>query len=85
MFTANIFVGVESGSVDDLLKLFSFEDKVFSNDRASYEVGLEKEGLLKIVVSANDGVAFRAVMNSVTKVLGVYDKAKKVVRGNKNE
>ena len=84
MFTANIHVDVEADSKKDLLKLFSFEDKNFTNNRASYVVSDEDKGII-LVVNASDGVAFRAVMNSVTKVLGTYDKVKKIVKGVENE
>ena len=84
MFTSNIHVDFESDSKKDLLKLFSFEDKNFTNNRASYVVSDEDKGII-LVVNASDGVAFRAVMNSVTKVLGTYDKVKKIVKGVENE
>jgi tRNA threonylcarbamoyladenosine modification (KEOPS) complex Pcc1 subunit len=65
-------------NVDELEKLFSLEDKVFSNDRAKYEVK-KKEGKFVIDVSAKDSVALRSVLTSITRVLTVNEKTGKVL------
>ncbi|MGV8168606.1 MAG: KEOPS complex subunit Pcc1 [Candidatus Nanoarchaeia archaeon] len=75
MITAKIAL---EDSNKDIEKLFSFEDKKLSNDRASYV--LERKGkLLEISVEAKDPVAFRSVLTSITRLLAVDEKTKKVL------
>ena len=62
-----------------LEKLFSFEDKSFSNGRAGYEYLLTKKGLV-FDVWAQDSVALRSVLNTITKIMTVHEKTKKVLK-----
>jgi len=59
-------------NVDIVEGVFNLEDKSMK-DRASYEV-VKKDGIIEFHVSAKDSVAFRAILNSVCKLLVVVDK-----------
>ncbi|MFP4568064.1 MAG: KEOPS complex subunit Pcc1 [Candidatus Woesearchaeota archaeon] len=78
MFKATIVVSEGAG---DLEKLFSFEDKVFQNERASYKTSLEG-GVLTFFVEARDSVALRSVLNTISKLLSVYEKSGVVLGKN---
>lgn len=62
----------------ELYKIFSVEDKDFGSDRASYDISLEKN-VLTINVKAKDSVALRSVLNTVTKIITVYEKTSSVL------
>lgn len=62
----------------ELYKIFSVEDKDFGSDRASYEVSF-KDNILTITVLAKDSVALRSVLNTVTKIITVYEKTSSVL------
>ncbi len=64
-------IQVEDGG--DLHKIFLVEDRDFGNDRAGYDVKL-KNGVLTIEVFAKDSTALRSVLNTVTKIMTVYEK-----------
>ena len=59
-------------------KIFSMEEKKFVNNRASYKTQLTEKGL-EFDVKATDSVAMRSVLNTITKILTVYEKAKAAV------
>lgn len=63
---------------ETLYKLFSFEDKDFGNERANYELKLQEDELF-FLVKAKDSVALRSVLNTITKLLSVYEKTLKVL------
>jgi tRNA threonylcarbamoyladenosine modification (KEOPS) complex Pcc1 subunit len=63
----------------NIQKLFEAEEKVFDNQRAGYEIRKTKEGLV-FRISAEDSTALKAVLNSITKLLTVYEKTKAVVK-----
>jgi len=62
----------------NIQKLFEAEEKVFDNKRASYEIKKNKDALV-FKISAEDSTALKAVLNSITKLLAVYEKAKTVI------
>jgi len=62
----------------DLEKLFSLEDKEFPNKRASYKTKLTKKGL-EFDIVATDSVALRSVLNTITKIITVYEKTVKAI------
>jgi len=68
----------------DIERLFASEEKEFDNKRASYEVKKEKDRLI-FSVSAKDSSALRAALNSITKMLIVYEKTKGVIKGADDE
>jgi tRNA threonylcarbamoyladenosine modification (KEOPS) complex Pcc1 subunit len=76
MLTATITLEDSTGKTE---KLFSFEDKNLSNDRAKYNI-TKKGKTLTINVEAKDAVAFRSVMTSITRLLAIDDKTKKVIQ-----
>ena len=63
----------------DIEKLFVAEEKRFRNQRACYEVKKTKDKLV-FKIKAKDSTALRAVLNSITKLISVYENAKKVVK-----
>lgn len=62
----------------DLFKVFSLEDKEFGSDRASYDVSFSKD-ILSINIVAKDSVALRSVLNTITKIITVYEKTSNVL------
>jgi tRNA threonylcarbamoyladenosine modification (KEOPS) complex Pcc1 subunit len=75
MFSATISFEDEKGDTE---KLLSFEDKVLSNGRAEYKV-TRKGKLLIIDVLAKDSVALRSTLTSITRVLTINEKTRKVL------
>ena len=71
------------GSDLDLKKIFDLEDKVFSNGRASYDVIFKSEVIA--IVKAADSVALRSVLNTITKIVTVFEKAKGVIENEKRD
>ena len=70
MFEATLNLGSDL----DLKKVFDLEDKVFSNKRASYSVYVE-DNFVFVKAKAKDSTALRSVLNTITKILTVYEKA----------
>lgn len=62
-----------SDASQELEHLFSFEDKQFQSDRAKYVLKREKNNLV-FVIEAKDSSALRSVLNTITKLLSVYEK-----------
>lgn len=60
-------------------KLFVAEEKEFKNKRVSYEI---KKSMNELVfkVNAKDSSALRAVLNSITKLISVYEQTRRVVK-----
>jgi tRNA threonylcarbamoyladenosine modification (KEOPS) complex Pcc1 subunit len=74
-YTAEITIQEDSKNIE---KLFLAEEKEFGNGRAGYEI-VKGKGSLTFKFQAEDSTALRAVLNSVAKMLSVYEKAKKAV------
>ncbi|MBW2991090.1 hypothetical protein KY348_05300 [Candidatus Woesearchaeota archaeon] len=74
--TAEIIVKEDINQIE---KLFVAEEKTFKNQRAGYELKKSKDKLV-LKVKANDSAALRAVLSSITKLLNVYESARKVVK-----
>ncbi|PLW79917.1 hypothetical protein C0585_05415 [Candidatus Woesearchaeota archaeon] len=68
-----IFVDVDKPK--DLLEIFEPEMKNSINDRALYNL-TALENSVKFDIEAKDSVSLRAVLNSITKLLTVYEKLK---------
>lgn len=67
------------GNQAHLEKIFSMEEHSFQNERASYSY--ENKGTsLVFNISAKDSTALRSVLNTITKIITVHEKAKKVVK-----
>ena len=75
MLKASIIVQEDCFEIE---KLFSFEDKEFQNQRAKYTTKKEKD-TLTFLVEAKDSTALRSVLNTITKLLSVYEKKKKII------
>ena len=60
-------------------KLFRiFKPEISKKDRSGFGLHIEKD-CLRFVVDAEDSVALRATLNSITKLLTVYEKVKGAV------
>ena len=59
------------GDPESIYKCFQQEQK--EDDRSSFRIKKEKEGVL-FLAEANDSVALRASLNSIAKLLIVYEK-----------
>lgn len=70
MYTATIKRKTET---ENIKTVFEAEDKIFPNQRAQYNVGIE-QNTLHINVQADDTKAFKAVLNSITTILDIYDR-----------
>ena len=75
MLQATITVQDTKGNLE---KIFSMEEKSFQNNRAKYDCKREA-GKLKFDISAKDPTALRSVLNTITKILSVNDKAEQVL------
>ena len=64
----------------NIQKLFEAEEKTFANQRAGYELKKTKDALV-FKIQAEDSTALKAVLNSITKLLTVYEATKKTVSG----
>ncbi len=62
-----------SNSAKALKKLFETERSELKNDRASYSFKAVKNDFL-IIIKADDATAFRAILNSVSKLISIYEK-----------
>jgi tRNA threonylcarbamoyladenosine modification (KEOPS) complex Pcc1 subunit len=65
--------------INNIQKLFEAEEKTFDNQRAGYELKKAKDALV-FKITAEDSTALKAVVNSITKLLTVYEKTKAVVK-----
>ena len=65
----------------DLEDLFACEDKVLSNNRASYTMNKTDSGF-EFIINANDAVALRAMLTGITKTLTIYEKISKTIKNN---
>ncbi|MFH0869916.1 MAG: KEOPS complex subunit Pcc1 [archaeon] len=79
--SAEIVVKDDSHNIE---RLFAAEEKEFTNQRASYELKQEKDRII-FKINAEDSTALRAVLNSITKMLSVYEKAKGIVKDCEGE
>jgi len=70
--------------INNVHKLFEAEEKAFVNKRACYELKKNK-GSLIFKISAEDSTALKAVLNSITKILTVYEKTKEVIKAEASE
>jgi len=65
----------------DLPKIFAAEQKRLVNERADYNI-TNKKGLSIIKITAQDPTALRAVLNSICKILIVYNKTSEIVNNS---
>ncbi len=66
------------GNPEIIYDCFQTEQK--EQDRSRFKIKKEKDGVL-FLVEANDSVALRATLNSITKLLTVYEKIRSVKNG----
>ncbi len=70
--------------INNIEKIFIPEEKTFKNQRACYEIKKNKDKIV-FKVKAKDSSALRAVLNSITKLISVYEKAERVVKEDKRK
>ncbi len=73
-YSASIIV---KGNPGNIYKCFFPEAKHLKSNRSDYKIEKNKEGVL-FKISADDSVALRATLNSITKLLTVYEKLEKI-------
>jgi len=66
------------GNPETIYECFQSEQK--EQDRSKFRIKKEKEGVL-FLVEADDSIALRATLNSITKLLTVYEKIKEIKNG----
>ncbi len=66
------------GDAHNIEKLFAAEEKAFQNQRASYDLKKENNKTL-FKITAEDISALRAVLNSITKLISVYETSKSAI------
>jgi tRNA threonylcarbamoyladenosine modification (KEOPS) complex Pcc1 subunit len=59
------------GSPEEIYGCFQPEQK--EQDRSRFRIKKEKDGVL-FLIESNDSIALRATLNSITKLLTVYEK-----------
>ena len=79
-YTANIII---TEDFNNIKKLFIAEEKKFPNGRACFEIKKE-EDKLNIEIQASDATSLRAILNSITKNLSIYEKTKWTINNKKN-
>lgn len=67
---------VHDKNPEKILKVF--QPEISKKDRSGFRIIKEKK-CLKFLVEAKDSVALRATLNSITKLLTVFEKAKGAV------
>ena len=75
MISSVLKVPDEKGLIESL---FAAESQGLLNDRGSYSVS-HSDGFSQITVEAKDATALRAVLNSVCKILIVFEKTSGVI------
>ena len=73
---------VVNKDIHNLKELFAAEEKNFKNQRAGYEVVKQNDKIV-FKVKAKDSSALRAVLNSITKMISVYEKTSEVVKNER--
>lgn len=58
--------------------LMAFQPEISKKDRSGFDIVQEK-GSLKFIVEAKDSTALRATLNTITKLLTVYEKIEGMV------
>lgn len=71
-----------SAQPEKIVHVFALEDKKFSNNRAKYMVK-NLDGNVHFHVEAKDSVAFRAVMNNISKILTIYEKTYELIENER--
>lgn len=66
---------------EELQKLFLSELKSIQNDRAFFEIKNNKsKNTLCLQINAKDSTSFRAITNSISKLLTIYEKTDEVIQ-----
>lgn len=63
---------------DKILKVF--QPEISKGKRSGFEIVKEKDNI-EFLIESKDSVALRATLNSITKLLTVYEKVEGVING----
>ena len=66
------------GNKKELSKLFSTELDNIKSERSSFEINSKKDKFT-ITIKAKDSTSFRAISNSISKLLTIYEKTDEVI------
>ena len=72
-YSAEITSTLDAGSV---VRLFKAEDKDFKHGRSSYTI-CKNGNKVVFSIKADDSSSLRSTVNSIIKILAVYEKAKR--------
>ena len=61
----------------NIQKLFESEDKDFKNNRSKYKLKKDKDKVV-FEIQANDAVALRSTLDSISKILKIYEEMKEI-------
>lgn len=75
--TLSLKTTCDEAEKQNLLDLFTPEDKNLGNDRANYVIKEEDQAII-FEVNALDAVALRAAITSITKTLDVYERTQEI-------
>lgn len=64
---------IKTDHAKDIKTIFNPENKDSPNQRASYDI-ITKKDIIEFKITAKDSVSLRATLNSITKLLTVYEK-----------
>jgi tRNA threonylcarbamoyladenosine modification (KEOPS) complex Pcc1 subunit len=70
-------IGFKNKNIENLHKIFKVEQTETINNRANWTLTKIDEEII-FDIKAKDSVALRAVLNSITKLLTVYEKMEKI-------
>jgi len=65
--------------IDNIKQVFVAEETNFKNKRASYKIKKLKDKLVFKIIS-DDSSSLRAILNSITKTISVYETSKKIIK-----
>lgn len=69
------------GRKEDLKRLFASEFDGIKTDRASFKIkDVKLKNVFCIIISADDSTSFRAITNSISKLLTIYEKTDEVIK-----
>jgi tRNA threonylcarbamoyladenosine modification (KEOPS) complex Pcc1 subunit len=65
---------------ENIIKVFAPENKHSKNSRSKYSV-IKKDDLIIFNIKAKDAVALRATLNTITRLLSIFEKMRGIPNG----
>ncbi|MFH1505403.1 MAG: KEOPS complex subunit Pcc1 [archaeon] len=65
--------------INNIYRLLSVETRQTTNQRASFSLQRKKDEL-SVKIQAQDSVALRATLNTITKIFTVYEKTRGLIK-----